>query len=221
MRTNTLSLIVAVTLTALPTFAGSLNLSTGQNSSGLIYADGGETDANWTATSDPTYDPTGTAQTVFSNDADWYGGWTPNTTSSDWIARNANVTNNGPAPYSFSLTFSLADTTGASISGSWTIDDEGTLTLNGNPVSSLGDGNWGGLTLFSDNNASDFVAGLNTLEITITADDEYLEGVDLTGTLTGDLATSATPEPATWLLMAGGLGLGALGKLRVRKARRP
>jgi PEP-CTERM motif len=31
--------------------------------------------------------------------------------------------------------------------------------------------------------------------------------------------STATPEPATWLLMAGGLGLGAIAKLRIRKAR--
>lgn len=220
MRTATLSFILAVTLTALPTFAGTINLSTGQDSTGAIYADGGETDANWTSTVDPTYDPTGAAQTVFPGNADWFGGWVANNSSSDWIARNASVTNNGPAPYSFDYTFNLADTTGASISGSWTIDDQGTLTLNGNLVSSLGNGEWGGLTAFSDSSASDFVTGLNTLEITISSDDEYLEGVDLTGTLNGDLATPGTPEPATWLLMAGGLGLGALGKLRVRKARR-
>jgi hypothetical protein len=220
MRTGTLSLIIAVTLSALPTFAGTLKLSTGQDSSGLIYTDGGETDANWTSTVDPTFDPTGATQTVFPNNADWYGGWTPNTSSSDWIARNANVTDNGPAPYSFFFTFDLADTTGAAISGSWTIDDEGTLSLNGTQIGSLGDGNWGSLAAFSDSNALDFVAGLNTLEITMTSDDDFLEGVDLTGSLTGDIA-GAAPEPATWLLMAGGLGLGAIGKLRLRKARRP
>lgn len=214
---RTLSLIVGITLAALPTFADTLNLSTGQDSSGNIISSGGVTDANWTSTVDATYDPTGATQTVFPNNADWYGGWTPNTASSDWIARNPNVTDNGPAPYSFFFTFDLADTTGASVSGSWTIDDQGTLTLNGTQIGSLGNGNWGGLTAFSDSTASDFMAGLNTLEITMTSDDDYLEGVDLTGTLNGDIA--AAPEPATWLLMAGGLGLGAIGKLRLRKAR--
>jgi hypothetical protein len=221
MRTGTLSLIVAATPTAVPTFADTVNLSTGQNSSGNIISSGGVIDANWTATVDATFDPSGTAQTVFPNNADWYGGWVPNNTSStgsDWIARNANVADNGPAPYSFFFTFDLADTTGASISGGWAIDDQGTLDLNGHQVSSLGSGAWGGLTAFSDSNASDFVTGLNTLEITITADDRFLEGVDLNGTLTGDVG--AAPEPGTWLLMAGGLGLGAIGKLRVRKARR-
>jgi len=160
-----------------------------------LISSGGVTDAHWTSTTDVTYDPTGIAQTVFSNDADWFGGWVANGPSSDWIARNAGVTNNGPAPYSFSTTFDLTgyDLSTIALSGFWTIDDQGTLNLNGNQISSLGDGNWGSLASFTAHN-SDFVAGLNTLSITITADDEFLEGVRLQGDVTG--SASGVPLPA-------------------------
>src|ERR1700719_1465324 len=103
-------------------FAATLNLSTGQNPSGTIYTTGGQIDANWTVDPGST-DLAGTAQTVFPNNLDWFGGWLGNDSSSDWIARNANVQDNGPAPYTFFYRFTLANTTGASMSGSWAIDD--------------------------------------------------------------------------------------------------
>jgi hypothetical protein len=214
------NIFIAVTLFATGAaqsgFGGSLNLSTGQDGSGGVWSTGGMTDAYWTATTDPTFDPSGAAQTVFPGDADWFGGWVPDNPvpgGSDWIGRNASVSDNGPAPYSFNYTFDLADTTGASISGGWAIDDQGTLALNGNVIGSLSPGAWGALTAFSDSNASDFNVGLNTLTITITEDDRFLEGVNLNGTLTGDLA-SGTPEPSSWFLLAS-----ALGVVFFRKAR--
>jgi hypothetical protein len=194
-------------------FAGSLNLSTGQNSGGTIYTSGDQPDANWTVDppgcTDPTCGTPVTAYTVSSNDADWYGGWVADNSSSDWIARNPDITNNGPADYTFYYTFDLADTTGATASGGWTIDDGGSLILNGNTISSTS-GSWGALTAFTIPNA-DFVTGQNTLEIEMTDSDQYLEGVNLTGTLTGDLADpSTTPEPSTSLLLIGGLGFAAI-----------
>ena len=194
-------------------FAGSLNLSTGQDSSGNIQA-GGFADANWTVDPPGCTDPTcGTPVTAYTTDpsfADWYGGWLADNSSSDWITRNPNITNNGPADYTFYYSFDLADTTGALISGAWAIDDAGSLILNGNTISALGSGNWGSLSSFSDSNAGDFVAGGNTLEIEITSSDQFLEAVNLTGTLTGDLAGSSTPEPSTSLLLIGGLGFAAI-----------
>ena len=189
-------------------FAATLNLSTGQDPSGTIYTTGGQIDANWTVDPYGPTDPAGTAETVFPSNADWYGGWLGNDSSSDWIARNANVTDNGPAPYTFFYRFTLANTTGASVSGSWAIDDQGTLNLNGHQIGSLGSGAWGALTPFSDSNTSDFVAGLNTLSITITNDDRFLEAGRLTGTLTGNLGS--VPEPSSSLLLSGALGLAAL-----------
>jgi hypothetical protein len=181
-----------------PVTAASINLATGLDSSNNLISSGGVNDAHWTVTTDPTFSPTGIPQTVFPNNADFFSGWVANGPNSDWIARNANVTDNGPAPYTFSRTFTLAasDLASASISGSWTIDDAGTLNLNGNQLGSLSSGGWSSLHSFSvPTGSADFVLGTNTLSITITSDDRFLEGARLEGTLT--TASTGVPEPAT------------------------
>jgi len=129
-------------------FAGTINLATGLDSSGNLIGSGGQNDANWTV---QQIGGTGPAQTVFPGNADWFGGWAPNGPNSDWIARDANNCCNGPAPYSFSRIFNLSsgDVSNVSISGSWAIDDQGTLSLNGNTIATLGNGQWGSLSAFS------------------------------------------------------------------------
>jgi hypothetical protein len=197
-----------------------MNLATGLNGTGTLQSTGGSTDANWSY-SDPAATPTtGQAEVVASNDADWYSGWLANGPNSDWIAPNPNVTNNGPAPYSFSETFNLSAYTLSTVTitgGAWAIDDAGTLVLNGHTLSTLGSGAWGSLTSFTAPNA-DFVQGVNTLTITITSDDQFLEAVRLEGTLTGTLGSSV-PEPASTLTLAVGLGAIAL-MAGVRRRRR-
>ncbi len=196
------------------TWAASVNLSTGLDASNSLITSGGVAGAHWTVSEQAG--GTGQAQTVFPNDADWYGGWIANGPSSDWIARNANITDNGPAPYSFTLNFTLtaSELSSAAISGSWTIDDGGTLSLNGHQIGgSLSSGDWSSLHAFSvGTGSSDFVAGLNTLTITITESDNYLEGVRLQGFLT----YNAVPEPSTIVMgsMALLIGVGLIGRRR-------
>ena len=187
-------------------FGGSLNLATGQNGSGGVWSSGDNPDAYWTVDppgcTDPGCGAPVTAYTTFPDNVDWYGGWLANDSNSDWITRDADITNNGPAPYTFYFTFDLTDTTDASITGgAFAVDDAGSVILNGNTLASVGAGNWGGLTSFSTT-TSDFVSGLNTLEIEITDSDQFLEAVRLVGTLNGDVAS--TPEPASWMLLMGG-----------------
>ena len=78
-----------------------LNVATGLDSSFNLIPGGDVIDPHWTVTTDPTFSPLGTAETVYPNNADWFGGWLANGPFSDWIARNADVTDNGPAPYTF------------------------------------------------------------------------------------------------------------------------
>jgi hypothetical protein len=194
------------------------NLATGQNGSGVIQGTGGSLDANWMYSYPYTPVPnglpaTGQARVVDNTDADWYGGWVPNSSLSSWIAPDPFVTNNGPAPYSFIFDFNLSGynlSTVAFSGTAWTIDDQGTLSLNGCTLSTLGDGQWGSLNTFSLGGCS-FNQGANTLIATITADDQFLEGIDLQGTITGQPSTT-TPEPSSLILF--GTGLLGLGPFR-------
>jgi hypothetical protein len=196
----------------------SVNVSTGLNASNHLITTGGVNDAHWTVDTGFS-NPTGIPQTVYPNNADWFGGWIANGPDSDWIARNANVTSNGAAPYSFYRTFDLtgADLTTASLTGAWTIDDEGTLSLNGHVISTLSAGSWSALTPFVVTTGSPlFNSGLNRLTITITASDQFLEGVRLQGSVTANV--SSTPEPGTYALFAS-LGLTGVTLLRRRRSR--
>jgi hypothetical protein len=189
------------------------NVSTGLNASGNVITTGGVNDANWTVTQDPTYSPTGIPQTVFPGNVGWFPGgggnppWVANDSNSDWITRNANTTNNGPAPYTFTRTFNLTgyNLATATLSGEWAIDDTGTLALNGHTLGTLtGQVAYGTLNSFSAPGA-DFVQGVNTLTITMTSNDQLYEGVRLTGSVTA----TAVPEPSSLLL--GGFGVLILG----------
>jgi len=184
--------------------ASGVNLATGLDGLGNLQPSGDLLDANWkiTGATYPLSPPN--AFTVAPNNADWYGGWPGNGPNSSWIAGNPDVTNNGKM--TFTRTFFVSDPSTASIvGGAWTIDDAGTLSLNGNNLGSLGNGNWGTLWAFSTV-TSDFVSGVNTLTIQMGYTDYYLEGARLEGTLVGG---TATPLPSTWLmLLSGFVGLG-------------
>lgn len=197
---RTLLAVVAVALFAVisqTAWAGSINVSTGLDSSGALITTGGQGDANWTVGGNP-------AQVVVSTSADWYGGWVADGPNSDWIAINAGTAHNGPAPYTFSTTFDLTgyDLSTVSLSGFWTIDDGGMLDLNGNQIDSLSVNNnpWTSLHSFSTI-SSYFLPGINTLSITITDSDNTYEGVRLQGSVTG----TTVPEPATLSLTLLGL----------------
>ena len=219
----------AILSLAIPAFAGTLNLSTGYNSGGTLICPTGSTtcsgnDANWTVVENNAFNSgaTGPGEVVNPADADFTGPtngtciffldcWVANgvaTPPSDWIAYNAtNANGNGLGTYSITFTLTSADVSTASLSGSWTLDDLGELVLNGNVISILADGNWSSMMGFSTVSAGspDFVIGTNTLQAIITASDVYLEGVNVSATLTG--YTAATPEPSTLLLVALGLAL--------------
>jgi hypothetical protein len=193
---------------AIDGIVNTINLATGLDASGNLITTGGQVDTNWTVQEQGG--GVGAAQIVTSSSPDYYGPWVPNGPNSDWVARNANVANNGPAPYTFYRTFDLTgyDLATVSIAGSWTIDDVGTLSLNGNQISTLGVGQWNTLNPFSVAAGSPFLnQGLNTLAITMTVADQSLDAVRLEGTLTG---LPSTPPPKTVNLAT---GLDASGNL--------
>jgi hypothetical protein len=192
------------------------NLATGLNGSGTLQTTGGSVDANWMYNDSGVSPATGNAKVVDPTSADWFGGWLANGANSSWIAPNPSINNNGPAPYTFTRTFNLSGYLLSSVTltgGAWAIDDAGTLALNGTTISTVGSGAWGALTSFTLAGAT-LNQGVNTLTITITSDDQFLEGVRLEGQINGTLST--VPEPATFALF--GAGVAALALLRRRRA---
>lgn len=184
--------------------AGILNLSTGLDSGGTAISTDLGCDAHWQV-SGVAACAGGAAQTVRPGDGDWYSGWAANSASSEWITRNASVTTNGSPLPTFSISFNLTDTAGASLTGSWSSDDSSNLYLNGNLLAS---GAQWGLTALPIVN-SGFVAGTNVLSFQMSSSDNYLEGVRFEGTVTGNGAAygaaSAAPEPGSWVLLLGGM----------------
>ncbi len=196
--------IVNLTGTLNNTMPATINLATGLDASNNLISTNGTADNNWTV--DEPAGGTGAAEAVTAAGADWYGGWVADGPNSDWIARNANVSNNGPAPYTFYRTFDLTgyNLADVSIAGAWTVDDGGTLYLNGHAIASLNSGSWGSLNDFAIPAGSPFLnAGLNTLSITITQSDENFEGVNLEGSVNTSTTLALNASTGSWILAGG------------------
>lgn len=185
----------------------SMHLATGMDCSGNVITGGGQADCHWTVVD---HFGSGPAYTVVPNVSGacpaGHCGWVPNDQQGDWVAFDPNNPNdNGTGTYS--RTFDLTGQNLADIymQGLWAVDDHGTLALNGNPIASLGDDNWSSLHPFLVSAGSHFFEqGLNTLTITITSSDFFIEGVRL------ENGTAVTPEPTSLLLTAtGAVGLAA------------
>lgn len=202
--------------------AGTVNLSTGYDSTGALITTDLGCDANWVETAGPTPACTPMAQIVMPEDLDWWGGWTGDGAdpsagglASDWITSDASSTANGSPLPTYSISFYLADVTGASLSGYWYADDGGTIALNGNVLGSQGSCCTYAAPV-SASATSDFVAGINTLTLSLNSSDDYLDGVRFAGSVTGDGA-SLVPEPASGLMLLAGSALLVLWRRRQAK----
>jgi hypothetical protein len=207
--------VIAFGLSAAPSYALTIDFATGQNPSGTISTTGDTQDVNWTATNANTYKDDPHTFVVSPTNADWYGGWFANGPGSSWIAPNPDSSNNG----NFTLTYSF-DLTGYNLASAvfagtqWSIDDSGFVALNGHVLDTQGNGQWGNFHSFTAALA-DLLPGVNTLTMTVTSSDDFLEAARLEGTLT----VSQTPIPAALPLFASALaGIGFLGWRRRKNA---
>jgi len=167
---------------------------------------GGSNDPHYTLALEGASPPY-SAAVVMSESSYWWQWPTPG--DARWIY-TADELNDPSARgnYVFRTTIDLTgyNPASAQISGLWTCDQYGYITLNGNGTGiSLNNGDYTSMHPFSI--SSGFIAGVNTLEFHVTLPD----GGD--GLVVSD--TKAVPLPPTALLM--GSGLLGLGLLRFRK----
>jgi len=203
---NRLGIAISILCLAIPAFPSTLNLSTGV-AAGATYTVVEQNFYNFGATA--------IASVVTPSDADWSNSWVANSSTSAWIAyAPTTCCFNGMGNYSTTFVLNAADLSTVALSGAWTLDDVGSLYLNGHLLGSLGDASWGSLHPFSvAAGSSDFVLGTNTLSIDIGFSDSFLEGVNLQGSLSGYVV----PEPSSVASMLVSMGM-LLGFARRKRA---
>jgi len=200
--------------------ASALDLSTGLDPSDTLITLGNTPDAHWSV--DQPLGGIAPALVVApGNTGAGFPIWAANGPGSSWITIDPNSYGNGSViPYTYYRTFNLtpADLASASMAGTWGIDDEGDLKLNGNTVdTSLG--NYAANAPFSVPSGSGFfVAGLNTLTITMTLSDNALEAVRLEGQLRTGNANGTVPDSGSTLTLLGAsfVGLISFGRKYLR-----
>ena len=198
--------------------AGNINLATGLDAAGNLQTANDSIDAFWKAAggNTPIHLPNAYVVGPGSADDGTLHGWPANGPNSAWIAVDPDsVSGNGLM--SFTRTFWVNTPGTASISGGlWSIDDNGTLVLNGDLLSTLNSPAYDSLNAFGTG-AGDFVHGWNTLTMTVIAPtDNFYEAARLEGMVIG----AGVPERSTWAMMLLGFaGLGYAGYRRAKSGR--
>jgi hypothetical protein len=142
--------------------------------------------------------------------------WVGDGPLSAWIGlRNPDLAG-APGLYDYQTSFDLTgfDETTAILTGNWGADDSATISLNGVDTgqSVIGFAALQGFTI-----STGFHAGENTLDFIVTNGPNPETGTNPTGLrVEFTEATTATPEPASFVLF--GLGLAGLGLWRNRRS---
>ncbi|HWG38018.1 MAG TPA: Ig-like domain-containing protein [Terriglobales bacterium] len=167
------------------------SLATGETAPGVPLAYGAG-DSNWIVTGP---NGTGSAAKVLSPGSR-YSAWSADDTNSQWIGVQDSVAQ-PPAQYTFSSSFNLANPASAVLNINWSIDDNGILLLNGVPIAS-GNGTYGAFQNVTVTGSSGlFIAGTNTLSVTMTSSDSQYDGIRVLGTVSEQGAI--TPAAGTFL----------------------
>jgi hypothetical protein len=177
--------------------------STGVDNSSVATVGNGA-DTHWTLNG-------GAAYTGGTNGSFPIGPWVSDSAASRWLTPTRNAADsfdpsaNGFYSYATSFTLTAGQAAGAALTGQYAVDNTvADILLNGH---SLGSG--GGFTSWTGfaADASEFVAGVNTLEFVV--ENYQLNGGNPSGLNVQFLSSAAgdVPEPATWALMMGGVGL--------------
>ena len=219
-RRAILSCAIALFMAPFGQALAQVDFATGLNSQGVLQTAGDSVDANWQVTGavNPLNPPTAYVVGPTSADEGFCCGWPANGPNSSWIAANPDDAY-GNGYMTFTQRFWVADPTTVAIHyGEWSIDDQGTLSLNGHVLSTLGTLGWLSMHPFSTV-SGDFVQGWNTLVMTVTYSDIGVDGARLEGALV-TFPSSAVPEPSTWtMLLIGFAGLGFAGYVQSTKRR--
>ena len=203
MRLFAIGLMLAAASTAMPasaaTIAGLFN--TGTNASNVALTGGdGVIDPHYTILSSTSAGFAGQQAVTYFN-----GAYVPNDADSRWVSLSS-TGNPGSNTTVYRLTFSLAGLNAATaqITGSWGADNQGSILLNG-VATGVSTTLFSSLTSFAL--TSGFVAGVNTLDFSITdfGAPTAFRVDNLAGT--ANAVTGGVPEPMTWAMMIAGFGL--------------
>ena len=193
-----------LTILLLPAFALAATITvhnTGVNASDVLVSPGAAA-SFWTLSSEPA----GASEAIGSNAFRFNCCYFADTATAAWVSPGSNGSAGVGGFYVYDLVINLTgfDPATASITGTFGTDNDGSIYLNSNaPVATTCFGCFGAPTAFTIN--SGFVAGLNTIHVTVNnGGDPTAFFVSFT-TATAGPGAGGVPEPATVLLTCVGL----------------
>jgi hypothetical protein len=168
----------------------SLVINTGWDQSTGTTVQEGSSDNEWIVTSDP--DPNTTEPRPAFVIPPYQPGtaWALPAASSSWLSSYPTSENDRNGHYVFDYPFCLLNTTGASLSMCLRADDVATVSLNGTPLGATGLLSFrpaNPCVAFTASASGGFVAGQNVLRVDVENTQSVAMGLDLTGTIQGNV----------------------------------